>query len=237
MKQKQAILFVHGHMGSPKQFVPLISLLRGAAGDIYSVTLPGHDGTAEEFARSNKSEWQGCVDGYIDELRTRYESLLLVGHSMGGLLLINSAAANPASIRAIIAIALPLYLRISAKSIGIRLSAIQKPKPNESPAVALAREMCGVSGIGIHNTLRLVPNTFGLFSLMRQCRGALSRLACELCIINSRGDELVSMRTVPYAMRKSGFVSTLTLDAASHFRYPQRELESIAQKIRALCKA
>ena len=53
-----AAVFVHGHMGSVKQFFPLIDLLQDSARiDRYSIALPGHDGTIADFKNSDRFAW------------------------------------------------------------------------------------------------------------------------------------------------------------------------------------
>lgn len=219
-------------MGRPKQFDALIAAVGVEWADIHNITLPGHGAGLSEFALSNANDWQLYVDDYIARLRARYDSIITVGHSMGGLLLINAMRTQNEKVKAIIAIALPLRIKFTCAGMMIRLKSILKPKENEDTALTYARSMCGVSGLSVLNTYRLIPNALGLLKIIRQSRAALPSLKTELTVVNSRNDELVSLKSIDLAKSKSRYVSAVILDAATHFWHPDNELYAIAKLIR-----
>lgn len=223
-------------MGSVKQFVPLISLLQGNSRiDQYNISLPGHDGTISDFKNSNRFAWQKCVNDKISELREEYDGLILVGHSMGGLLLINAAIECADKIRAVITIALPLYVIMTVRAIKIRIHCIGKIHENKNESISAAREMNGVSGITLFNSYKLFPNTLGLFQLMRETRKELHKLTVPLTIIHSVNDEIVSIKTVCFAQMVLPDVNVVTLEQASHFWFPSREMNKIKEQIDFYC--
>lgn len=229
--EKSAIVFVHGHMGRSKQFDRLIPALpESLPADRYNLVLPGHEATLQEFAGKNKDDWQGFVDDSLNQLRSQYEELILVGHSMGGLLLINSAVNCPDKIRSIYAIGLPLFLKITPRGILIRLGTLAKSA--KRPSVAVAKEMCGVSGVSLLNSYKLIPNTVGLLRIMKETRKRLSALSVPVTIFNSENDEIVSMRSVLFAQKACSSAEAVTLRRSSHFDYPADEIKVIAEKIR-----
>lgn len=226
-----AIVYVHGHMGTSRQFDFFSSLLSNQPCDEYRVVLPGHESSLQAFAQSDRHEWQECVDEFLSELRTRYDHLILLGHSMGGLLLILSAIHDPDSIDAILCLALPLSLRLTFRALNIRLRSIQKPRAHESHFVSAAREFCGVADISVRNAWRLLPNTIGLLRIIRDTRRKLPRLSVPLTIFNSRNDEIVSIHSLRIAKRKYKSTRSVTLENASHFWYPEDEMKQIARYI------
>ena len=191
----RVIVFVHGYMGSPRQFEALIQKLRGQDTvdmvDICRVVLPGHEATVDQFDSSKASDWQSAVDNALNTLRMQYDEIVLVGHSMGGLLLINSTAKCADNIYVVFTIALPLHIKLTVKGVAIRIrSATQS---TYSKYAKTAKEMRGVSGITFMNLYRLLPNTLALLKIMNQARNILPTLAIPLIVINSSGDEIVSM--------------------------------------------
>ena len=169
-------------------------------------------------------------------MREEYDGLILVGHSMGGLLLINTAIKRPDKIRAVITIALPLHIKITARAIKIRIYCIGKAHDNENNSIAAARKMNGVSGMTLLNSYKLLPNTLGLFQLMRETRKSLRMLTVPLTIIHSRNDEIVSIKTVCFAQKALPSVKVITLEQASHFWFSPREIGMIKEQIDLYCQ-
>ena len=195
-------VFIHGFMGSPAQFSRLAEVARAAGSQSRLITLPGHGGGVREFMRAGRSAWLAHVETELADLRAQHEKLLLVGHSMGGLLAINAAAKQPEGIAGILALALPLYLRATANGLRIRVHSVLPARPEEDPRVCAARELRGVQGVTLWNAPALVPNSLGLLRLMAQTRKALPNLAVPLDVINSAEDELVSRRSLAFVRER-----------------------------------
>ena len=77
-----------------------------------SLLLPGHGGTGEEFARSSRQQWLEYVNAEIARYKKNYNSIILVGHSMGSLLSFLTYMESPEQIIGIVAIDTPLYVRV-----------------------------------------------------------------------------------------------------------------------------
>ncbi len=228
--RKKAILFVHGFMGTSRQFAPVIRKLRGKTGaDLHDLVLPGHEADIESFVGKGPTSWQKAVDGALDRLRGEYDDLVLVGHSMGGLLLIRSAVQCSDKIRQILTISLPLYIKITFRGIQIRIGSMMKNPKNRNARAA--KEMCGVFGVTPINSVRLIPNTLGLFRIMKRTREVLPCLTTPLTVINSKKDEIVSARTLRCVEKKNPQAVLLTLREASHFWFPEDENQKIVEKI------
>lgn len=80
-----AILCIHGFMGHPGEYKRLSELFNSLGYDTYTITLSGHQGT--KLKGATRKDWQqDCVDN-IEFLKSKgYEKIILVGHSMGGVL-------------------------------------------------------------------------------------------------------------------------------------------------------
>lgn len=234
MKPKTAIVFLHGFMGSPRQFDRLLEVLGPVEADTLCLTLPSHGGTLADFVEAGRKDWQRWTLEQISDLANRYDRLVLVGHSMGGLLLIQAASEAPEKITAVAALAVPLKVRLTFRAVSVRLRSLSAPKPGEDPAVTAARDLCGVSGLSVDGAWRLLPNTIGLLRLVAEARREVSRLLMPLLTVHSQADEIVSVRSAQAARDWGREVEALVLSSASHFWYPQEELEQIAGRLRAM---
>lgn len=83
--KKKAVLFIHGFMGHPKEYKILKELFTSWHYDTYEFVLSGHDGG--KIKHVTKEEWEKDCIKNIDLLKEKgYENIILVGHSMGGVL-------------------------------------------------------------------------------------------------------------------------------------------------------
>ena len=63
---KRAIVFLHGYMGSSKQFISLINALNfDSATERYNIVLPGHETSLDEFTGKKRKDWQNFVDDFV----------------------------------------------------------------------------------------------------------------------------------------------------------------------------
>lgn len=229
---KEIVVFIHGHMGSAKQFGAIVSKLRDV--DHICLTLPGHETDVNGFLKTDGTDWQGHVTASLDRLRQEYDDMILVGHSMGGLLSINAAISCPEKIKAIVAIALPLRIKITLRGILIRVRALSKQTPTEKEEVSAARTLNGVRGITARNAFRLWPNLAELFRIMRHTRRSLPALTVPLVVMHSRNDEIVSGKSPALARKALPSAGIVELVRSSHFWFPEEDVESIVGIINAM---
>lgn len=102
------VLLIHGFTGSPGEMRPFAEYL---AGQGYSVEVPilsGHCTSVHEMNDTTYSDWvQSAYDAY-NVLAIRTERVIVVGHSMGGL--IAFYLANRYHVAGIISMCTPMYL-------------------------------------------------------------------------------------------------------------------------------
>jgi esterase/lipase len=90
----QAALLVHGYSGTAANTRPMAEVLHQKNWAVNCLCLPGFGKQIEDLPRYHYSEWLGVVDTALTELKARYDTVLLVGHSMGGALSLTVAAEN-----------------------------------------------------------------------------------------------------------------------------------------------
>ncbi len=219
----KVVVLVHGFMGAPSQLADLTSVAHAAGWDCCCVTLPGHDAPLCQFVRTGGRDWQSALDALIDGLRTEYERIVIVGHSMGGLLAVETYARDPDRICGIVALALPLYGKLDPEGIRIRLASLRPPREGEDVRISAARMGCGVKGVTVWNAVRLLPNTVRLTGMMRRTRKTLKTVSPPVTMVNSRADEIVSLKTARYFRERLPGCKSVMLQRASHFWYDREE--------------
>lgn len=229
-----AVLFIHGFLGSPRQFQYLEPIVRKSGCDAYSLLLPGHGGTLSDFVRSGRSKWQSYVSREVERLRAQYESILLVGHSMGCLLAVNAALKDPAGIRGILALALPLYMRVSARGMQINWRYVTGRMRKRDERMQAAKEFCGVSDVFLWNAARMIPRVFDVLYMTWQSRVQVTKLRVPLSVVHSPGDEWVSRRTLAFAQNKLRDADIILLSESGHFWYADVDRQIIQNKLAQL---
>lgn len=219
---KKVAVFLHGFLGGPQQFDFLLPAAQAAGFDTHALLLPGHGGDCRTFFSSSRSHWEAYVQAELDRLREEYESILLVGHSMGGLLSILAALRDTRGICGIFAIALPLHLRVSRKGMHTNWKHVTGLGKRDAYTEA-ARTSCSVNGITLWNAPRLVPRMIDLSALSRKARRGLNKLTVPLAILHSQKDEWVSQRSIAAALRSPVQADMILLPESSHFLYSEND--------------
>ena len=100
-------LMIHGFNSSPVSLDPLAGLLASLGATVYVPILPGHGPNGEGIASVTWKDWVRSVDRYCDELARQCATVIVIGHSMGGLLALILAAKQKAD--AVVTMACPVY--------------------------------------------------------------------------------------------------------------------------------
>jgi carboxylesterase len=95
----KVVLLLHGYTGSPHDMSFLGHKLNKEGYSVFIPRLPGHGTNETDFLNSSWKDWlRTCVESYIN-LKNDYESVYIVGLSMGGLLtLLVASKFNPEKI-------------------------------------------------------------------------------------------------------------------------------------------
>ena len=229
---RRCVLFVHGFMGGPRQFDRLIAFARERGAFVAAPMLPGHGGDVSDFANASENDWQACVHGALEALRARYDGIVIVTHSMGGLLALREAADNPDKIVGVLALALPLRIRVTFSALRLWLSVGLFPRRVRHPRIAAARDACTVSGITVKNAGRLLPGALGLLRLAKRARRDIRASRVPLTVLQSPRDEIVSPASAALAQEAGATVRTLA--RSGHFWYAQEDIEAVENALSAM---
>jgi carboxylesterase len=89
---KEAFLLCHGFTGTPRELSKVGDALATMGIASYAPRYPGHGTDRADFYATSAEDWLRCaIDGYL-ELRSEYETVNVIGHSMGGLIATIAAA-------------------------------------------------------------------------------------------------------------------------------------------------
>ncbi len=222
------IVFIHGILGSPSQFKYYIDTLEGRY-SIENLLLPGHGATINEFAASSIAEWQDYVDQRIQRLQSEYQNIILVAHSMGCLLSVQTALSYPDRIRGLFLLAMPLVIRVRSPFIGNRmLRAFRKNASDE--IAAAAKESNSVRSSGALNYLIALPRFAELYFKCRKTRKLAGRLNLPMIVINSENDETISPKSLRYVDHMQN-VSVMIVKDSGHFYYQEEAKSLIADTL------
>ena len=220
---RRAVLFCPGFMGSPRQFAWLLPVAARCGYEAFTVTLPGHEADAAAFFASDDRQWLRELETRIDALRAEYDRIVLVGHSMGGLLGALSAASNPDRIQAVLALAFPLKIRMTWRAVRQNVRTLSPQRDGEDLAVTCAREWSGVRGLTVWNAVRVLPNSLRLLRVVRKARAALPHLGVPLTVVQSGRDELVPPSALRLVQRLLPKAQAVLLPESGHVRYSEAD--------------
>jgi carboxylesterase len=231
------ILFVHGFLGGPGQFKQLVRAVNEEGFAAETLLLPGHGKRSWDFARHTSREWQEAVNTALINRLSQYEKVVLMGHSMGGLLGINaSVKAGPA--HGLVLWETPIRLRMRLSGIRNDLQVAFLPERLQGPVARAYREASNVRFSTPLHYLLTVPRALDLLRMMAATERELFRIRCPVLLIQSDLDEIVHPVCLERLQQSlaNAKVSTLRLTASWHSYFPEDELLTLQTRLVAWLK-
>ncbi len=229
---KTAVLCIHGIIGSPRHFTGLIPLIPGNV-TVYNILLPGHGGTAEDFARSSMRDWELYVAKLANRLCGEYENLIIAGHSMGTLFAVDAALANPERVKGLFLMNVPLTPRPKLDAVLNSVGVLwDVTSPN--PVISASKASYSITpDKRLWKYLAWLPRYGELFKKAAQTRQRLPLLRVPGVAFVSGRDELVSPLTYPL-LRRTGTVKTVWLPGSRHYYYTKEDRARIKAEFSAM---
>jgi carboxylesterase len=222
------VVFVHGIQGSPLQFDFLVHGLNGLY-SIENLLLPGHGQTVREFSRSGFTQWQNYVDERVKKLHKEYRNIILVGHSMGGLLSAWTAKFYPEYIRGLFLMSVPLKIHVRYSYITNGFTAVFS-KNDKDEVIAAARRGNSITASNPFHYLAGVLLYYELLRKSKSTRAVLQELRLPIVLVHSADDEIVSGRSLQYVSEKQN-IQVVIVNNAGHYHYSQEAKEQIIRTL------
>ncbi len=98
------VLLQHGFLGCPASMRPFGEWLAARELSVVGPRLPGHGTTWEELEKTTWPEWEQEAEGALLELAHRCTTVLAVGLSMGGAMVLHLGAKHPDKVSGVVAV-------------------------------------------------------------------------------------------------------------------------------------
>jgi len=235
---KTAVLMVHGVLSTPNRFRALLPLEYAVREDwsLYNIVLDGHCKDVPAFGKSSMKKWKEQVGTLYDMLCDQYESIVLVGHSMGTLLSVRQALRKPEKVALLFLVNVPIppFVRPHSVINSVR-HAFGKGNQNDPLQIALEID-CGTKLTKkVWQYISWAPRFIELLIECRAVSKCLPKLQTPCIAWQSGRDELVAHRSVK-VLRKKGTVEVHTLPRSTHSYYPDEEKKMVIDSFKEACK-
>ncbi len=230
--KKTAVLFIHGFLGSARFFDQIKTELADADAGLASISLAGHDASYEDFCQSGWRDWQESANMKLRELSDTYDRVLLVGHSMGGLIAVRAAVAMPEKVAGVVGIGFPIKISLGPRWIKLNIAATQPKVPGEDPRVTSAREFAGVPIRSVEEYFKTLPQNIGFLKTAGAARREISQLRAPLTVINFERDEIVAPSVPRFVKDRLPGAEIVLLPKSYHFLFAEDERKRMVEIIR-----
>ena len=94
-KTDRAVLLLHGYAGYPGELVRPGRDLFSAGFDVFVPRLPGCGTSGDDFSKVHRRDWTRVAENALHDLKGRYRTVYLLGHSMGAAAAVVAASVEP----------------------------------------------------------------------------------------------------------------------------------------------
>jgi carboxylesterase len=227
-----AILYIHGIMGSPLEFRRIVNALKGENIHFKALLLPGHGRNGYDFARTSTHEWQAHVNQEISHLKNIYSKIILIGHSLGGLLALNAVLLYP--VDGIILLNTPIKTRISFQQISMSLWVLLSSGNANDPMIRTYRETFSVAFSDWWTMPLWIPRLLDVNRVARKTATILNEVNVPVIIFQSIHDETVNPTSAEILKRGLGnhLLSLTYLNKSTHAYFINEEFNEIIKGIK-----
>ena len=228
-----AVLMIHGICGTPRQFDFLIPIIPKEYA-IYNILLSGHGRGVRDFSRTSMKAWLSETDERLSALCEKYEKIIVVGHSMGTLLLMSNVEKYSDKIAMMIFLASPLKIFMKPKMIPTSLKIAFDKYDRENPYHVAMRKAYSIEPDGkLWRYLGWIPRYLELFSLSRKTRARVQNIKIPTYVFQSAQDELVCKSSAKYFENREN-IKLYMLENSRHFDYSGADITFMTNEISEL---
>jgi len=217
-----ALLMVHGIFGSPNQFTDMAEYFHERGYTVQTVLLPGHGGSTQDFANTRAFAWRAYYKLCLKKLKSRYKRVVLVGHSMGGLLAAECVTEMECD---------GLILIGTPTSIAARLTSLHRHVTNAKALDENMEDYMSMYSVDTPKLWEALSWTMPMLDLVQMCSDVhdfLPEINVPVFICQSKGDTTIgrsSAEDLALGLNHTLVEITLLKDSThSHFTPEERAL-------------
>ncbi|OON99655.1 MAG: hypothetical protein ATN35_11580 [Epulopiscium sp. Nele67-Bin004] len=220
------VLCIHGLFGSPNQFLEIAELIEDRGYDCKAILLPGHGGTCKDFSGSNYKQWRQYAGEEIAKMRQNYETVYLIGHSMGGLFCIDFA--EEIGVDGIVLINTPMKLNIAVEKISMCKDIVFKSKGGSNITRGdSSMPLYSVDKGKWYEYLPWIRPVLGIYNLMGETKVKLDSIKTKALIFQSLQDEVVNYKGVSLFKDKMENKKIVMLKESTHSNFSNNDMDVI----------
>ena len=221
---KKAILVIHGFAGGVYDQEYLTHELELISNyDVYTFTLPGHDGNFN--TRITSQDWVNKVDSEMKFLIDHgYKSIFVIGHSMGGVLA-SYIASKYKQVKKLVLVA-PAF----------RISGFETGNFNITTAINAPSKIFEQYGLQLvtNRMLKLPPNCyFEFIKLVKSMQGVIVNVKVPTLIFRGNIDTIVPQESVEYVYDSLSvkYKKNISLDKVTHDVFRDNKKKQVTSMI------
>lgn len=223
---KLAFLFIHGIVGTPDHFNAIIDIIPNEF-SIYNILLDGHGKKIEDFANTSMKKWEEQIEKTTTYLFSKFEKIVIVGHSMGTLFAIDIATKHPDKVEKLFLLAVPLTVFVKPVALKSSLKvAFDKVDENDDLAVAMKYGASVELEPKLWKYASWAPRFIELLLKIKDTEKMLENLTVQTIAIQSKKDELVTEKSFEILWLHQ-FVEAFMLKRSGHYFYEKSDLKII----------
>lgn len=224
------VLLVHGIFASPIQFNDTADILHNAGFSIKSILLPGHGADVHSFSSATIEQWKSAVNNAILELSKEHSKIVLVGHSLGALLILDQSINH--EVAGIVLLSPPIKAKVSLATIKMSLHILFADSSNDSDWLKAYRNIYSMDKCKLHQLVKCVPPMLHILKLSKQVQKKLKEYITPTLIIHSSLDETARVKSVSVLENSlPNVVDTLILKQSRHCYIDSSEVQIYNDKI------
>lgn len=226
-------LCLHGFTASPAEVRWLGEHLRDGGFTVYGQRLAGHGTDPSHLARTTWMDWYASALDSYHLLRGACQQVVLVGHSMGGLLALLLATEVEAAGVAALAAPLRFSSRVMANARWLRYPLPYSMQPDRSALPQVVRQEQARRGDEVLGRVRYdrwsSAAVAQLYALSRYTESQLAQVTAPLLLVYSQADKTVAVAQSDYIASKvsSKIIERHILEKSGHILTQDVEREQV----------
>lgn len=233
---KRAVLMVHGFIGAPDCFGELPKVVADEGWYVHSMLVEGHGTSPRDFEKTSAEDMLAGVKAELARLQAEYETVVVVGHSMGGAL--STLAVSELGADGLVLVAPFFGLSVPAPMGLIRVAArVAAPAVRWAPSRPGGAPVAKRENRSKVNHYHWIPmqGVLAALEVERQANDAavLEGVTCPVLLLHSKKDRVTSPKASQKAFDKlgSGDKSKVIYERSNHVLHWDYDAEAANEEV------